>query len=55
MPATQLTLRLRVLKQPSRKSFSEATLLKELKTRSKELQSGQVRGLSTQAVYGFSL
>lgn len=55
MPATQLTLRQRVLKQPSRKSFGEAALLKELKTRSKELQSGKVRRLSTQDAYDFSL
>lgn len=70
MPVTQLPLRQRALKLPVRKRLGLAALLlesvtvdsgvdpallKELKKRSNELQSGKVRGLSTEEAYGFSL
>ncbi|GEP40838.1 addiction module protein [Brevifollis gellanilyticus] len=70
MPATKLPLRQRALKLPARKRLGLAALLiesvtadsgvdpallKELKKRSHELQSGKVRGLSTEEAYGFSL
>jgi len=70
MPATKLPLRQRVLRLPARKRLGLAALLiesvtvdsgfdpallKELRKRSNELQSGKVRGLSTEEAYGFSL
>jgi hypothetical protein len=70
MPAAPKPLRVRALQLPAKKRMSLATLLlesfddepgldrallTELKQRAADLRSGKVKGLSTEAAYGFSL
>jgi hypothetical protein len=69
MIASRTPIRQRALKLPARQRMSlavlllesledkteDAALLKQLKRRSHELRSGQVKGLTTQQAYGFSL
>ena len=70
MPDAPKPLRVRALQFPAKKRMSLATqllesfddepeldsaLLSELKQRAADLRSGKVKGLSTEAAYGFSL